>query len=171
MEEIWRDIKGYEGKYQVSNLGKIKSLFYCNSYTPKLLKTKINKFGFEEVCLSKNNKRKFLLVHKLVAKAFIKNPLSKEQVIHLDGNYLNNNVNNLKWAYISESKHNMYNKGKRKQKGSKTKISYNGKNYNTYAAIARDFGIPLKTFYKRLYELNWSLYEALEIPIGIKERR
>lgn len=173
MEEIWRDIKGYENKYQVSNLGNVRSLHFNNTNEIRQISKHItNNGGYEYVILSKHNKCSYPLIHKLVAQAFIPNPLSKEQVTHIDGNKLNNKVDNLKWVYISESKHKMFNEGKRKEsKGTGTKISYNDKNYNTYTAIARDFGIPLNTFYNRLYNLNWSLYEALEIPISIKKGR
>lgn len=170
MSEIWKDIKGYDGKYQVSNLGRVRSTRYNNSYQIKELKLGKTKDGYIDVGLCKHNKRYFPLVHKLVAEAFIPNPKSKEQVTHIDGDITNNNVDNLKWVYISEAKHKMYNEGKRKIKGTYTKISYNGKNYNTYTAIARDFNIPIKTFYNRLYGLGWSLYEAVEIPISKRNK-
>lgn len=169
MKEIWADIKGYEGKYQVSNTGKVRSLNYCNTGKIKELKQRISWTGLADVCLSKNNKRKFYMVSRLVAEAFIPNPLFKEHVIHISLNKLDNSVNNLTWAYISEEKHHTYNKGARKGKPTYTLISYNGKNYNNYRDIAKDLGLNARTFYKRLYELNWNLYEALEIPVGRKE--
>lgn len=165
-EEIWANIAGYEGRYAVSDKGNIASLNYNKTGKPKLLKQKINKYGFCEVKLSKNNKTKNFMVARLVAEAFIPNPLFKDVVIHKNKNKLDNSVKNLKWAYYSEEKHNTYNKGSRKFKGTKTKITYEGKNYKKYSDIALDKGIKLKTFYNRLYNLNWNLYESLEIPVG-----
>lgn len=168
--EIWKDIMGYEGKYQVSNMGKVRSLNYNNTHTIKELKLKVNRYGYLEVKLSKRNKTKNFMVGRLVAMHFIKNPLFKEEVIHISKDAQDNSVENLEWAYHSESKHNMYNKGSR-EKGQPTysKISYNGKNYNNYTEIAKDLGINKRTFYKRMNELNWNLYEALEVPIGRRD--
>ena len=164
--EIWRDIIGYEGKYQVSNTGKVRSLNYNNTHTIKELKQKVNRYGYMEVKLSKNNKTKDYMVGRLVAIHFIPNPNYKEEVIHISKDNKDNSVENLKWAYHSESKHHMYNKGSRKiGKPTYTKITYKGKNYKNYISIARSEGINIKTFFNRLY-LNWSIYEALEIPIG-----
>lgn len=167
MLEVWKDIINYEGKYQISNTGKVRSLNYNNTHTIKELKPKVNRFGFLEVKLSKNNKTKTFMVARLVGEYFIPNPMFKEEVIHISKDKTDNSVMNLKWAYHSESKHHMYNKGCRKVgKPTKTKITYKGNNYNTYSKIAKDNGIKLSTFYQRLYIYNWSLYEALETPIG-----
>ena len=68
MEEIWKDIEGYEGKYQVSNMGNVRSLNYNNTGKPRNLKQKINRYGYNEVKLSKFNKTKNFLVSTLVAK-------------------------------------------------------------------------------------------------------
>lgn len=169
MNEIWKDIIGYEGKYQVSNTGKVRSLNYNNTHTIKELKPKTSKYGYLEVKLSKNNRTKDYIVSRLVAIHFIPNPLFKEEVIHISKDAKDNRVENLKWAYHSESKHNTYNKGSRKGKPTHTKISYNGKNYKNYKAIAKDLKLNTQTFYNRLYRLNWTLYEALEVPIGRRE--
>lgn len=169
MEEEWRDIRGYKGKYQVSNTGKVRSLKHGNTNQTKELKQHIDWTGLASVFLSKNNKRKYFMVARLVADAFIPNPLFKEYVIHISKDKLDNSVENLAWAYSSEKNHHTYNKGSRKEQPTYTKISYNGKNYNNYKDIAKDLGINARTFYKRLYELNWNLYEALEVPVGKKE--
>ena len=167
MIEIWKDIVGYEGKYQVSNTGKVRSLNYNNTHTIRELKPKVNRYGYLEVKLSKNNKTRDYMVGRLVAIHFIPNPLYNEEVIHISNDSKDNRVENLKWAYHSESKHHMYNKGCRKKgKPTHTKITYNDKNYTNYTAIAKDLGMNKKTFYKRIYELHWNLYEALEVPIG-----
>ncbi len=89
MEEVWKDIKGYEGLYQVSSLGKVKNLKYN-----KILRGTINKGGYLVVSLSKNNKPKKHYVHRLVAQTFIENNI----VNHKNFNKLDNRVENLEWC-------------------------------------------------------------------------
>lgn len=167
MKEIWVDIFGYEGKYQVSNTGKIRSLNYCNSGIIKELKPKINKYGYMEVKLSKNNKTRNFLISTLVGKHFIKNTNYKDEIMHISKDKTDNSIDNLKWAYHSETKHNMYNKNCRKiGKPTYTKITYKNKNYKTYSKIAKDNNINLNTFYQRFYNYNWNLFESIEVPVG-----
>jgi len=107
MQEIWKPIVGWEGLYEVSNLGNIRSLDkYVNSGIKnntkvlrkgQLLKTRINQ-GYLEVTLTHNNKRKYCKVHRLVAQAFIPNPDNLPQINHKDENPLNNNAGNLEWC-------------------------------------------------------------------------
>ncbi len=89
--EIWKDIEGYEGLYQVSNLGRVRS-------NNKLLHLNKNTYGYKHVTLSKGNIQKTALVHRLVASAFIENPLKLPQINHKDGNKNNNAVSNLEWV-------------------------------------------------------------------------
>ena len=101
--EIWKDIKDYEGLYQVSNLGNIKSLEFNNRTTnhqkrEKLLKSFCNKLGYQRVVLYKNKVKKQLLVHRIVAEAFIPNPNNLPQVNHKDGVRNNNAIDNLEWC-------------------------------------------------------------------------
>lgn len=106
--EIWKDIEGYEGLYQISNLGRVKSLGRKNC-SNQCLKTKIlnpsfdNKRGYKRACLCKNNKEKRIMVHLLVAKAFIPNILNKPIINHIDGNKANNSVDNLEWCTYKEN--------------------------------------------------------------------
>lgn len=93
MEEIYKDIKGYEGKYQVSNLGNVKS---CKKN--KLLSIYKQDDGYVRVSLWKNNKGKTYYVHRLVAMAFIDNPNKLPEVNHKDENKNNNYVGNLEWC-------------------------------------------------------------------------
>lgn len=99
MEEIWKDIPGYEGLYQVSNLGNVKSL-----YNNRLLKLcwRNTKKEYKAVYLSKKTKKTFF-VHRLVAIAFIPNPDNKPCVDHINGDRLDNRVDNLKWVTNKEN--------------------------------------------------------------------
>ena len=105
MKEIWKDIPGYEGRYQASNLGNILALNYKRSHKPHLLKQSITYDGYHRVCLGngsrKNTKR--ITVHILVAKTFIPNPENKPQVNHIDGNKDNNCASNLEWVTCKEN--------------------------------------------------------------------
>ena len=169
IKEEWKDILGYEGKYQVSNTGKVRSLNYNNTGKIRELKQKLNRYGYYEVKLSKNNQTKDFMIGRLVAQHFIENWHFKPKVIHIN-NTKDNSVNNLKWAYESEAMHHQYNMKKRKGKSTYTIITYNNKKYKKYVDIAKDLGLNMNTFYKRM-KLGWSLYEALEIPVGRNTRR
>jgi hypothetical protein len=98
MQEIWKDIKGFEGLYQVSNLGNVKSLNYRNLGFCKLLTPKCNNEGRLWVDLRKNGKGTAMLVHRLVGMAFIPNPNNFPQINHIDENPKNNVVENLEWC-------------------------------------------------------------------------
>lgn len=98
MEEIFLDIKGYEGRYQVSNLGNIKSLNYHNTKKEKILKPRITRNRYLQVDLCKNKTIKRFLVHRLVAQTFIENHNNYTCVNHKDENNQNNVVSNLEWC-------------------------------------------------------------------------
>lgn len=95
MGEIWRDIDGYEGKYQVSNWGRVR-----NVKRNIIIKPYLNHKGYEKVSLSRGTKGNTdkHRVHRLVALAFIPNPNDLPQVNHKDGNKRNNSVSNLEWC-------------------------------------------------------------------------
>lgn len=106
MQEVWKDVPGYEGLYQVSNLGRVKSLpRYVNGRKPlvkplseRILKPWLNR-GYLLVRLCPNPKiRKSIGVHRLVASAFIPNPNNYPEIDHIDGNPSNNIVDNLRWV-------------------------------------------------------------------------
>lgn len=100
MEEIWKDITGYEGYYQISNLGRVKGLdrIVKNRFFPSKIMKKSDNKGYKMAHLSKDSIGKLFLIHRLVAKAFIPNPNNFPDVNHKDTNKSNNNVNNLEWT-------------------------------------------------------------------------
>lgn len=102
--EIWKDIKGYEGLYQVSNLGNVKSLCYRNQKKAKNLTPQITNRGYIAVMLSKKKTMKLFLVHRLVAMAFVDNPNNYPIVNHKDENPLNNHMDNLEWCTYSHNR-------------------------------------------------------------------
>lgn len=98
--EIWKDIQGYEGLYQISNLGRIKSLYKRGNRPPLIIRQPIKR-GYYQVGLRNKRTRKFFQVHRLVAQAFIPNPENLPQINHKDENKLNNVVENLEWCSVS----------------------------------------------------------------------
>ena len=106
MIEIWKPIPGLEGRYEVSNTGEVRSLpREVNNHTGKIqlkgrvLRQRPDFKGYMRIDINDNNgKKHYFGVHRLVAEAFIPNPLLKEQVNHIDGDKANNNVSNLEWA-------------------------------------------------------------------------
>jgi hypothetical protein len=125
MEEVWKDISGYEGLYQVSNMGRVKSLERIVSPRKqgqriaheKIKQSKHTKDGYLEVTLCKNCKPKSIRTHRLVAHAFCENPFNKAEVNHIDGNKLNNRADNLEWVTSSENQIHAYKLGLQKVSG------------------------------------------------------
>lgn len=110
MNEVWKPIKGYDDKYMVSNLGRIKSVARdVSNHTgiihkpERILSCRKDKKGYLRVYLDDNRKTKFISVHRLVAIVFIPNELEKPQVNHIDGVKTNNNVENLEWVTNQEN--------------------------------------------------------------------
>lgn len=156
MNEVWKSIKGYEGLYEVSNLGKVRS-------TQKTLKpTEHNgKQSYLYVTLSKNGVTHKFFVHRLVADAFIVNPENKKQVNHIDGNPQNNHVGNLEWVTNAENTLHAYKIGlnKRKQK----LITFNGKTQNL-TAWSKELGLNPKG-------ISWRLKHGFTIERALTTRK
>ena len=112
MNEIWKDIKGFEGLYQISSFGRVKSLIretrngHCKK--DKIINGRHDKKGYIHYALRKNGKAYERKGHRLVAEAFILNINNKSQVNHIDGNKTNNNVYNLEWCTNSENQKHSY---------------------------------------------------------------
>lgn len=107
MQEIWKDIEGYEGLYQVSNLGRIKGLdrFIGRKWTGQILKPILNG-KYYRVSLCKDGRQKIFTIHHLVAKAFVPNPHNHKYIDHIDGNSENNIWTNLRWVSQSDNCNN-----------------------------------------------------------------
>ena len=116
MEEIWKDIKGYEGLYQVSNFGRVKSLDktiktkrYTRLMKGKMFKVRLDCRGYPVTELVKNGFRKTFKIHRLVALNFIPiNQPEKLTVNHIDSNKKNNKPENLEWCTLEQNMKHAY---------------------------------------------------------------
>lgn len=120
MDEIWIDVEGFEGLYQVSNLGRVKSLdrteWSVRNNSPRkrsgrMLKPSKNNRGYEYVDFYKDGKPERMTVHRIVAIAFLSNPGKRETVNHIDGIKANNRAVNLEWMTLSENINHAYKTG------------------------------------------------------------
>jgi hypothetical protein len=172
MEEIWKDIKGYEGYYQVSNLGRVKSLNryvkYPNGslrlFKEKILCQYIMSNGYYTVCLAQV-KKKVHLVHRLICKTFLKNTEEKRTVNHINGIKTDNNLMNLEWCSYSENQKHAHRLGLSDTKGEKNaasklteqqakEIKYGHKGL-TQTEIAKIYGIDRRTVSNIRLEKRW----------------
>lgn len=120
MQEIWKDIPGYEGHYQASNCGNIRSLNYMgHKGNVRVLKNHFTYDGYPIVPLMLNKTKKTIAVHILVAKTFIDNPNNKPQVNHIDGVKTNNCISNLEWVTCKENVQHSIKTGLRNSKNRK----------------------------------------------------
>lgn len=168
MEEIWKNIDGTNGEYQVSNIGNVRSL---KKNKIRQLKIFDNGYGYLRVSLNINGKIKSEKVHRLVAKAFIPNPNDYPCINHIDENKYNNNVNNLEWC--SYSYNNCYGKRIKKvvNKTSKKVFQYDKqgnfiREWNSAMEIQRELGYRANSIcsccngkYKTSYNFIWKYKE------------
>lgn len=114
MKEVWKNVIGYEGLYEVSSLGNIYS-----NISKKILKINRNKDGYLSIELWNKGKNKRCKIHRLVAIAFICNPLNKREVNHKNGIKSDNRIQNLEWVTKSENEKHAYRTGLKYNKGEK----------------------------------------------------
>lgn len=160
--EIWKDIEGYNGLYQISNFGRVKSLTRISSYYNALygkekqrirkahiMKTHTPKNRYTSVVLTKNGVEKTFTIHRLVAEAFIPNLENKEQVNHIDGNKSNNCVDNLEFCTPSENNKHAFDTGLNKPHNQRKVNQYDLNNnyiktWNSIIEFLKENNINLK---------------------------
>ncbi len=159
--EVWKDIEGYEGNYQVSSFGRVKSVARFRNgrngtvcrLLEKILSQKISKSGYKCIGLSKDSMKSHPSVHRLVANAFLKKIDGKDTVNHVDGCKINNNVMNLEWANHKEQMQHAVEMDLLEKRGApkytktfKKQVLefYHNKNISI-CALAKHFGISERT--------------------------
>lgn len=166
MEEVWKDIKGYEGWYQVSNLGQVKRLKKVHFNHGKeniverehILTPTTDKNGYLVVILSnKGENRKHVKVHRLVAEAFIENTENKPQVDHINRIRNDNRVENLRWVTNSENQYNSTHT---------TLLKYKGKSI-PLTILCNMKNIKRGTVLRRLKN-GWSVEDAVDKPVDTR---
>ena len=154
MKEEWKEIKGFEGAYLISNKGNVLSIPRRGSkgQEPTLRKISYTHDGYAKVRLLHNGKDRTMRIHRLVAEAFIPNPENKETVNHIDGNKKNNEICNLEWANRSEQMEHAYKNGLKKPVHNNRKLTdsqaeeirkeyvRNSKEHGT-VALAKKYGV------------------------------
>lgn len=177
MEEIWKDIKGFEGHYQISNYGNVKSLERFVDSSRGLLKKneQINKHwvdshtGYKRIKIYKDKKEYRFYIHRLIAQAFIPNPENKREVNHIDGDKLNNSIENLEWNTPKENIQNAILRGainKRGENGTHSKLEMddaydirlarliNPKRYSKNKLIAL-YGLGARSMYDVIHNISY----------------
>lgn len=151
--EIFKDIPGYEGLYQVSNLGNVKSLKRPGA-KEKLLKGEIDQDGYIRITLTKNGKTKKYKAHRLVMMAFNNTNDYSLQVNHIDGNKKNNKLENLEWCTASYNTRHSYINNLNKTKGFKTiiknKLTGEEKEYRSMRDASIDMGYNKGYLFKKI---------------------
>lgn len=150
MKEIWEDVKGYKGYYQVSTLGMMKSL-----RRNILLKLSMNNKGYLSVYLSKNRIVKKYLVHRLVGFAFVPNPENKPQINHKNGIKTDNRVKNIEWRTCKENIHHAWATGLSKMsERQKIKTSLSLRGSKSASSVLTESDIPKIRYLKKEGKTN-----------------
>ena len=165
--EEWREVIGFDGRYQVSNLGRVKSFKWG---VEKLLKTSCVDDNYPRISLYQNGKRKRILFHVLVARAFLPNPNNLPVVNHIDNVRTNNRVENLEWCTYSENQRHAVRIGAHKYRHGEehplAKLTQEQANYIRKVhvsadsefgakALAKKFGVTLRTIYRILHNKSY----------------
>jgi hypothetical protein len=119
MEEVWKDIKDFEGLYQVSNLGNVKRLVGKRVFSERLIGRSVDRYGYVKRVLSKYGKNHYFTEHRLVGLAFIDNPEEKLTINHINGIKTDNRLENLEWNTNLENKQHAISTGLTDLKGTK----------------------------------------------------
>lgn len=173
MKEIWKPVVGYEGLYEVSNLGKVKSLprkyFNRNRYTKEqILSTWVDAYGYKRVKLTNKTDGKSTKIHRILCEAFLPNPENKPYINHKDGNKLNNSLENLEWCTPAENIQHAYDSGlmprKYGEENPVSKLSYKDieqirilrktRGY-TYKELGEMFGVSSSQIGKIVNKRSW----------------
>ena len=158
--EIWKDIEGYEGLYCISNLGRVKSLSRilkgrnCNRITKEKIRNIFLYSGYLGLILCTDNKQKKTSIHRLIAKAFVENPNKKCIVNHIDGNKLNNSIENLEWVTMREN--SCHSQLKKDSTSNLIGVSFHSKSKKWASQIF----INNKTIHLGLYNTEEKAYQA-----------
>ena len=171
--EVWRWIKGYENLYQISNFGRVKS-FPRNGTGKeiKILRPRVTQFGYLRVYLYKNNRKKFVAIHRLVAEAFIPNPENKPEVNHKFGVKFDCYFENLEWTTKAENNEHSIKMGLPKfgveravSKLNSEQVRWIRNNYKPYdkkygiTAMAKKFNVGTSTIMR---VINGKTYKNVE---------
>jgi hypothetical protein len=162
MVEFWKDIEGYEGFYQISNLGRVKAL--PNSGTgrrpyERILKDCDSGHGYKYVSLTNGVKRKNNYIHRLIANAFLSNPKNLPQVNHIGGNKSNNVLTNLEWIDLTGNMQHAYSLGLI-PRGEKNHLSKLSESQVREIRILYDSGVHRETV-KALYNISFPQYHRI----------
>lgn len=147
--EIFKEIEGYEGLYEVSNLGNVKSLNYNKTKIERILKAEKDIGGYLRVALRKQGKQKHYKIHRLVAQAFIPNPNNYKQVNHIDEDKTNNAASNLEWCSAKYNSSYGTRTHRITKKNSKQVLFVEVNNiYQSAKQIEKEFGFPHQSISK-----------------------
>lgn len=174
MEEIWKDVIGYEGLYQVSSLGRVKKLPEPKRKDKKgriwgrdgrMLSPGRNSKGYYSITLTKNKMPQSIKLHRLVLTHFKPNPSELPEINHIDGNKLNNNIDNLEWCTRQQNiDHAVQNKLMYTRRGAEcskklteedAKFIITNKGRNNAVELMARFNIKRATVYNIQYGLSW----------------